>query len=839
MLKEFLKGRRGWFSVMIAAALPLLSLPAPAQQPRSAAAVRVTVNDQAGHPVAAAQAQLKLGGAITGAANTDEKGVAEFTALAPGSYEVVVGKKGFEPLARSAIEVKPGALLEVAFTLLPVIEIKDSVNVSARVESPIEQGASMPAELQRKQVKNLPSRPATASDALPLVPGVVRSPDGEIRISGGGEHRSALVVNAADVTDPVTGQFGATVPIDSVETVNVFKTPYLAQYGRFTAGVVAVETRRGGDKWNFELNDPMPEFRIRSLRLRGLKEFSPRVNFNGPLIANRFYISQSVVYNLQKQPVRTLPFPFNESKEESTNSFTQLDYIISPAHTLTGTFHLAPRHINYANLQFFNPQPVTPSFRAHDETGTLIDRLMLGKNLLESTLAIRRSTARVGAQGPAEMTLTPTGNRGNYFSEQGRRASRVELIETLSLASFKIFGQHNLKLGMTLARTAYRGEFNARPVNISDAMGNLLKRIEFTGGRSFNRHDFDSGFFGQDHWVINRKFALDLGLRVEQQAIAKTLRIAPRLGFAWTPFDNQQTVVRGGFGIFYDRVPLGVYAFDSYPEQVITTYAPDGAIIDGPRRFANITDQAEGRGFPLIRRRNNAGNFAPYGETWNIEIEHPLTNFLRVRANYLQSKSSGVMIVTPKVVQGRDALVLGGGGKSRYRQLELSARLSLKEGQELFFSYVRSRASGDLNEFNNYLGNFPSAIVRPNQFGNLPGDLPNRFLAWGSLKLPWRMQLAPMVEYRNGFPYAPIDAARSYVGTPNKPRFPNFFSLDARVSKDFKVNDKYTLRFSVSGYNLMNHFNALDVHANTADPQFGAFFGNYKRRFRIDFDVIF
>ena len=72
-----------------------------------------------------------------------------------------------------------------------------------------------------------------------------------------------------------------------------------------------------------------------------------------------------------------------------------------------------------------------------------------------------------------------------------------------------------------------------------------------------------------------------------------------------------------------------------------------------------------------------------------------------------------------------------------------------------------------------------------------------------------------------------------------KLRFPSFFSADARISKDVRVGHKYTLRFSLSGFNLANHFNALDVHANTADPQFGMFFGNYKRRFRADFDVLF
>ena len=59
--------------------------------------------------------------------------------------------------------------------------------------------------------KQTPSKPATVADALPLVPGVVREPGGGLKISDASEHRSALIVNSADVTDPATGEFGLTV----------------------------------------------------------------------------------------------------------------------------------------------------------------------------------------------------------------------------------------------------------------------------------------------------------------------------------------------------------------------------------------------------------------------------------------------------------------------------------------------------------------------------------------------------------------------------------------------------------------------------------------------------
>ncbi len=826
------------FNLGAAVTLLLFSFTAFAQQAR---AIRVITQDEANNPVSGVTVLIKHGAEIKTIV-TNEKGEAVAENFPSGKYEITISKEGFETLTQHDVTLTGETAVEVKFTLVPKIALSDKVDVSASASTAAtpEQTASVATELQASQIKNLPSKPTTVSDALPLVPGVIRSPQGEIKISGSSENRSAFIVNSADVTDPATGQFGMTVPVDSVQTINVFKTPYLAQYGRFTAGVVSVETKRGGDKWNFELNDPLPEFRYLDRHLRGLREATPRVVFNGPLIKDRLYISEGSEYTIRKRPVQTLEYPNKETKSESINSFTQLDYIISGTHTLTGTFHFAPRKDSFVNLDFFNRRPVTPNWKGKDYTGTLIDRLTLGENLLESTVAVKQYTINVWGQGVAEMNLTPTGNTGNYFSEQNRDATRAEWMETISLKPIRSMGAHNLKFGSIIARTTNQGEFTARPVNILDAQGRRLRRIEFIGGAPFDLEDLETHAFGQDHWVVTQKLALDLGLRLERQGITETFRLAPRAGFAWTPFKGQKTVLRAGYGIFYDRVPLSIYAFSKYPEQVMTIYAPDGSVIDGPRRFLNITDKAERGNNPFIGGGSNVGNFAPYSATWNAEVEHAVTRWLRLRANYLSSNSSGIVIVNPKVVQGQDALVLGGGGKSRYRQFELVAKMEFREGkQQLFLSYVNSRSRGDVNEFNTYIGNFPFPVVRPNQYARGSADLPHRFLGWGIFNLPWKMRFAPIVEYRNGLPFSVVDSTQGYVGAANSKRFPNFFSLDGRVSKDFQVSPKYALRFSLSGFNLTNHFNALDVRRNTADPGFGAFFGNYQRRFRLDFDVIF
>jgi len=827
-----------WNQFLMAILLLVMGFPL-ASSAQQLCTLQVSVLDKEGNPVPEVKISFRLEGRELFSATSDTKGVAQFPGITSGSYEVAVEKTGFFP-ASQAIEL---ISLEsaVEFTLSPNPAGSDKVEVRADAPGSEQQSTSSSTTLRRDEIKSLPNRPATVADALPLVPGVVRSADGQIIIDGEGEHKSAFVVNGTDVTEPATGRFGMTVPVDSVESLDVLKTPFLGEYGRFTAGVVSVETRRGGEKWHFELNDPFPEFRIRSGHLSGLRNASPRVNFGGPILGNRLYLAEGFEYRVDKNPVRTLYFPHNESKTESFNSFSQLDYIISSKHFLTGTVQAAPQNTDFANLGYFNPQPVSPTFRASEKLFTLTDHLALGATLVNSTLSIQRFRAAVGAQGDANMVLTPTGELGNYFHRESRQESRVEWLENAGKALTNGIGVSDLKFGLSVAHTNNSGQTINHPVEIRDAQGNLLRQIAFSRQGPFDQSDTEVSIYAQNHWMPTPGLAFDFGARLEHQAATHTQRIAPRAGMAWTPFRGGATILRGGFGIYYDRVPLNIFAFSRSPEQIITTYGPGAVILDGPRLFQNLAETVSGKRFPLVDSNNAASNFAPYSKTWNLEVEQTVAKRLRLRASYLGNVSDGVITLTPRNGQGVDAYVLGGRGRSNYRQVEVTAKVRWLKDQEMVFSYVRSRTRGNLNEFSWYLGDFPSPIIPRDLFSQRPEDLPNRFLTWGVFSLPWKLRVYPIVEYRTGLPYAVVDAGRNYVGVPysDRYRYPNFLSTDARISRDIPFRHKYTLRFSVSGFNLTNHFNPLDVHANLSDPLNGVFFGNYARRFRGDFDVLF
>ena len=101
----------------------------------------------------------------------------------------------------------------------------------------------------------------------------------------------------------------------------------------------------------------------------------------------------------------------------------------------------------------------------------------------------------------------------------------------------------------------------------------------------------------------------------------------------------------------------------------------------------------------------------------------------------MNNRSTGLVVVEPDLFGRTNEIVLSGNGRSRYRQLELTAKTTWKKGQELNFAYTHSKSQGTLNEFDSFVGNFPIPIIRPEAYTNLPGNLPNRLRPFDLLTL--------------------------------------------------------------------------------------------------------
>ena len=209
-----------WRSRLLIVMLFILYLGAAAQTPPPAGGspLDVLVLDQSHLPVPAAQVEIKYQDHIVGKLSTGQDGHAVFSLQEAGQYAISVSKAGFETTVVSDFAWGKGAPDTLELTL-NVAGTTDSVEVRAEASS-VETGPTPALSASVDSIKAVPSRPATVADALPLIPSVVRQPGGALQLSGTGEHRNAMIVNSADVTDPATGEFGLTVPIDIVESLN-------------------------------------------------------------------------------------------------------------------------------------------------------------------------------------------------------------------------------------------------------------------------------------------------------------------------------------------------------------------------------------------------------------------------------------------------------------------------------------------------------------------------------------------------------------------------------------------------------------------------------------------
>lgn len=167
-------------------------------------------------------------------ADTDDAGLYEFKNLKPGSYAISINQPGFKPFTKSlSLNLAQAAVVDIKVELQTVSE---KIEVSEETQSIATEDATTPTvTLTQRQLISLPTAQEKIREVLPVTPGVVKTQDGKLNFKGADENQSLLLVNSARTTDPVTGSFAVPVPTDAVQSFAVYKTPYNAGLGSFSA----------------------------------------------------------------------------------------------------------------------------------------------------------------------------------------------------------------------------------------------------------------------------------------------------------------------------------------------------------------------------------------------------------------------------------------------------------------------------------------------------------------------------------------------------------------------------------------------------------------------------
>jgi hypothetical protein len=319
----------------------------------------------------------------------------------------------------------------------------------------------------------------------------------------------------------------------------------------------------------------------------------------------------------------------------------------------------------------------------------------------------------------------------------------------------------------------------------------------------------------------------DLGFRVDRDSISETVNSAPRAGFAYALTKDGRTLLRGGAGLFYDRVNLNAPTFLDLPFRTETRYSASGETI-------SVSE---------YRHRLRGGLQNPRSFAWSVQIDREVIRDLYLRAGYQQRTTTRNFLVQPETDAQGGFLTLGNDGRDRYRELELTARYQLGARSHFSASYVRSQAVGDLNDIGSIFGGLPAALVRPNERSRLPFDAPNRFLFWADIQAPHDISISPVFDLHTGFPFSVVNEQRDFVGLRNAVgRFPRFASTDLQVLKGLTLpfgGKKYKVRVGVRIFNLFNSFNPNDLQNNIASPVFGNFTNFKNREFRGKFVLDF
>jgi hypothetical protein len=755
-----------------------------------------------------------------------------FNGVVYGRYQVTVTLAGFEPTTKTlTIEDDHPAELNIQLTLKGQSQ---TITVTADSGIDLNSSSGNAPTLNASNLRSLVQLNQDFQDALPLLPGVVRGIDGLIRIKGGRTNQANTLVNSATVADPFTGQPALSLPAVAVQSVQVLANPFSSEYGRFSSGVVDLSTRGGTDEWKWLFEDPIPRFRwIDHRHTHGVESASPHLTFAGPLVKAKAYIFQAAGYGYDTVTVPSLPNPNNVRVVEKLNSYTQLDWSPSISHRLTAVLAFDPQNTDYANINTFNPQPVTANDRERDYFLSLTHRWILSNGgFLQSLFAAKQLDSQIYPATPAgEMTLAPEQNSGSYFEQQQRNTRLYQGSQALHWRPIEHAGRHLLTLGYSYAYSSYDGQIANDPVQVLRQDGTLSRTIAYAiGALPSQTSKNELALFLQDGWQIHPRLSLDLGLRLDHDSLsADPVNVAPRIGFVFAPTRDRRTAIRGGFGVFFDKIPINVAIFDRFPAQTITTYSPDGSTSVGAA--STFTHIAPG------------SLHVPYSLGWTLQFDRELRSNLFFRLGYEERHVSREFYVTPSQQANASQLLLLNRGRQSYREFLAMLRWHVNERSTVFASYVHSRAYGELNDYNQFFGNFAYPLIRPNQRGPLSSDAPDRGLFWDIIGLPHKFDFIPILDVHTGFPYSRLDQDWNFIGAENRAgRLPTFLALDTKIQYpvDFTFRGHHIqFRAGFTVYNVLNHFNPRDVQQYYASPNYGSFYNSIGRLYRIDGDFTF
>jgi Carboxypeptidase regulatory-like domain len=329
--------------------------------------------------------------------------------------------------------------------------------------------------------------------------------------------------------------------------------------------------------------------------------------------------------------------------------------------------------------------------------------------------------------------------------------------------------------GISSYQCGLPGQYNVTTINKPTVHGRLT----------------DVGLYLEDDWKAKSNLTISFGLRYEaQNVISSAHDIAPRVSFAYgVPRGGGKsttTVIRGGYGIFYDRFTL---------DDFLTTQQLDGvaqvkATYINPGSTCTPTNPA-GCGTSTASRATTYtlgdGLRSSYTLQSAIGVDQQLGRAATVSVNYLNARGVHQYLsrnfFDPEEVAGPYDYQFQSGGVYHENQLLINMNARLQK-VTLFGFYALNFANANTSGS----GFFPTSNTDTRvDYGRATFAKTNLGVFGGSLQLPYRFMASPFMIAQSGTPYN-LTTGLDPLGTSiynQRPYFVNGDSARCRVSSDF------------------------------------------------------
>ena len=374
------------------------------------------------------------------------------------------------------------------------------------------------------------------------------------------------------------------------------------------------------------------------------------------------------------------------------------------------------------------------------------------------------------------------------------------------------------KVGLDLLRNEYDGSSLSRPVLIERFDRTLARSLMFpTTPTTQAVHTTDVALFAQDRYQPNARWYVEFGGRIDRDGVVDRFNVTPRVGTAVLLNKSGSSVLRGGFGLFYERTPSTAGAFSEFGDVIDRRYASDGVTPLGPAiDFVHTSAHLQ----------------TPRSRTWDISLDHRLNKYWAIHLGLLDRQGSHDLIVNPLQTDATGELRLSSNGRSSYQGAEGGVHFTWGTRADVNVSYIRSAARADLNALSNYFDTIMWPVFGANAYAPAPADAPNRLLSRGRFFPTSRWLVIGIFDWRSGFPYSVTNEYLDYIGPRDALRFPNFMRLEAGLEHRFTIG-KFQPWIGVRVWNALQSFLPTDVQANLNSPAFGSFYNSEYRQVRI------